>query len=593
MPIPRPEYPRPQFQRAQWLNLNGTWQFDFDDANQGLAGHWFDQHDFSQKIEVPFVFQSKLSGIGTNVIHDIVWYRREFSTPAEWNGQQIHLNFEAVDYRATVWINGVFAGFHEGGHTPFSLDITALLKGDTNAIVLRAEDITNDKGQPRGKQYWEKDSASIFYTRTTGIWQTVWLEPVAKTYLERIIITPQLESGSVQVAYEISGDVDTPYEIETSISFGGHTIVSESKAIDNSADKKKWATNPHSVFSTSPTFSLGDNLKVWSPETPNLYDVSMQIKRDGKLLDEVNSYFGLRSVTLKDGKLLLNGQPYYLKFVLDQGYNPDGILTFPSDEYIRKDIELTKAMGFNGARKHQKVEEQRFHYWADKMGFLLWGEMANVYIYSETAIQRVATEWQAAIRRDYNHPSIIAWTPMNESWGVPNLMTDPRQAQHLVAMYAITKSLDPSRPVISNDGWEHAKTDILTMHDYEGKRDILTPRYATQASTLASRPADRDLALPGFPYEGQPIMVTEFGGIGYKKDAQEGWGYTTASDDEDFIERYKAVVESIYASDTISGFCYTQITDVEQEINGLLTYDRQPKAPLEIIKQINDQKPTT
>jgi len=592
MSIPRPEYPRPQFVREQWLNLNGTWQFDFDDADAGLAEHWFDQHTFSKSIEVPFVFQSKLSGIGTNEIHEVVWYRREFTVPAEWSGKQVFLNFEAVDYRASVWINGVFAAFHEGGHTPFSVNTTKLLKNGSNVIVLRAEDITGDKGQPRGKQYWEKDSASIFYTRTTGIWQTVWLEPVSDLHLERVIITPHLESGSVHVEYEIVGDISTPYELETSISFGGKTVVSESQTVDANANKGKWATNPHAVSSINPTFSLGSDLKVWSPETPNLYDVNVKIKRGGKVLDDVNSYFGLRSVALKDGKLLLNGKPYYLKFVLDQGYNPDGILTFPSDEYMKKDIELTKAMGFNGARKHQKVEEQRFHYWADKMGFLLWGEMANVYIYSETAIQRVATEWQAAVRRDYNHPSVIAWTPMNESWGVPDLMNDPRQAQHLVAMYAITKSIDPNRPVISNDGWEHAKTDILSMHDYEGSRDVLTPRYATQESTLASRPANRELALPGFPYEGQPIMVTEFGGIGYKKDAQEGWGYTTASDDEDYIERYKAVVESIYASDTISGFCYTQITDVEQEINGLLTYDRQPKVPLEIIKQINDQKPT-
>ena len=592
MSIPRPEYPRPQFERTQWLNLNGTWQFDFDDANKGLAERWFDQHAFSQSIEVPFVFQSKLSGIGTNDIHDVVWYRREFSVPAEWSGQHIRLNFEAVDYRATVWVNGVFAVFHEGGHTPFSADITALLKNGSNAVVVRAEDITADKGQPRGKQFWEKDSASIFYTRTTGIWQTAWLEPVADLYLDRVIITPQLESGSVHIEYEISGDITSPYELETTISFGGKTVVSENQPIDSSGNQSKWATNPHHVSSIAPSFALGDDLKVWSPETPNLYDVELKIKRGGKVLDSVSSYFGLRSVNTKNGKLLLNGKPYYLKFVLDQGYNPDGILTFPSDEYIRKDIELTKAMGFNGARKHQKVEEQRFHYWADKMGFLLWGEMANVYIYSETAIQRVASEWQAAMRRDYNHPSVIAWTPMNESWGVPELLTDPRQSQHLASLYYLTKSIDQSRPVISNDGWEHAKTDLLTIHDYEGSRAVLTPRYATFQAIMKAQPAQRVLDLPGFPYEGQPIMVTEFGGIGYRKGDQAGWGYTTASGDEDFIERYRAVIESLYASPIIHGFCYTQITDVEQEINGLLTYDRQPKVPLDVIKQINDQMPT-
>lgn len=588
MTLPRPEYPRPQFVRSQWLNLNGTWQFDFDDADKGLPEKWFDNHSFSQTIQVPFVFQSKLSGIGTNDIHDIVWYRREFSVPADWANQRIQLNFEAVDYRATVWINGVFAAFHEGGHTPFSIDITKLLKSGTNTIVLRADDSTPDKGQPRGKQFWEKDSASIFYTRTTGIWQTVWLEPVAELHLERVIITPQLESGSVRVEYDLAGDINQPYDIETIISFGGQQIVAESKSYDTSADKA-WGSNLRSVVET---FNLGADLKVWSPETPNLYDLHVNVKRAGVVTDAVQSYFGLRSVSLKDGKFLLNGKPYYLKFVLDQGYNPDGILTFPTDEYMKRDIELTKAMGFNGARKHQKVEEQRFHYWADKLGFLVWGEMANVYIYSETAVQRVTNEWQTAVRRDYNHPSIVAWTPMNESWGVPNLIGDPRQAQHLVTMYALTKSLDQSRPVISNDGWEHAKTDILTIHDYEGKREVLTPRYATLDSILSAQPAQRVIALPAYPYEGQPIMLTEFGGIGYRKGEQAGWGYTTASDDADYIERYRAVVESTYASPFIHGFCYTQITDVEQEINGLLTYDRQPKVPLEAIKQINDQMPT-
>ena len=587
MTIPRPEYPRPQLQRVEWLNLNGTWQFDFDDANCGLVERWYENHTFAHSIQVPFAFQAKLSGIGTNDVHDIVWYRREFALPAAWGNQRIHINFEAVDYRASVWVNGVFAAFHEGGHTPFSADVTTLLQPGQNAVVVRAEDVTADRAQPRGKQYWERESASIFYTRTTGIWQTVWLEPVADLHVARLKLTTRAETASLDIEYELGGDVSAVYEIETSISFAGQTFLTESASIDNNLPNKEWDANPHLV-SQSISLAAGGALKLWSPETPDLYDLRVRLKRNGAVLDEVQSYFGVRTVSLENGKFLLNGHPYYLKFVLDQGYHPDGILTFPSDEVIRRDIELTKAMGFNGARKHQKVEEARFLYWADRMGFLVWGEMANCYWYSEAAVQRVTAEWQAAVRRDYNHPSIVAWVPLNESWGVPKLLHDARQPEHLNSLYDLTKALDPLRPVVSNDGWEHATSDLLTIHDYEGKGDVLTARYATLDSILSATPANRVLTLPGHDHHGQPIMVTEFGGIGYRKGEQAGWGYTTAENDDDFIERYRAVVEAMYSSPHIQGFCYTQLTDVEQEINGLLTYDRQPKVPLEIIKQIND-----
>ena len=587
MTIPRPEYPRPQLERAQWLNLNGTWHFDFDDANRGLAQRWYENHALSQSVQVPFAYQAKLSGIGTNDIHDIVWYRREFDLPAAWTNQRIHLNFEAVDYRASVWVNGVFAAFHEGGHTPFSVDVTSLLQTGPNALVVRAEDLTADRAQPRGKQFWERESASIFYTRTTGIWQTVWLEPVGNLHIARLKLTPRADSASIDIEYELGGDTSGAFELEASISFGGQSIASQTLTVNSNTPGKEWSANP-GISGHSISLGASSGLKLWSPETPNLYDLTVRVKQNGAVLDEVQSYFGVRTVSLENGKFLLNGQPYYLKFVLDQGYHSDGILTFPSDAAIRRDIELTKAMGFNGARKHQKVEEARFFYWADRMGFLVWGEMANCYWYSETAVQRITTEWQAAVRRDYNHPSIVAWVPLNESWGVPNLVSDARQPAHLNSLYALTKALDPLRPVISNDGWEHATSDLLTIHDYEGQGPVLRERYANLASILAAQPAKRILTLPDHDYNGQPIMLTEFGGIGYRKGEQAGWGYTTAENDDDFIQRYQAVVEAVYASPHIHGFCYTQITDVEQEINGLLTHDRQPKVPLHVIKKIND-----
>ena len=589
MTTPRPEYPRPQFQRAAWLNLNGDWQFDFDDADRGLLEGWQAQHTFSQTIRVPFTYQAKLSGIGTNDIHDVVWYRRELTIPSEWAGQRILLHFEAVDYRAQVWVNGVLAATHQGGHVPFSADITDLLRPQGNQLVVRAEDITADRGQPRGKQYWERDSASIFYTRTTGIWQTVWLEPVPALRLADLRLTPLVESSSLHIRYEVAGDIQSAYEIETVVTFNGQPVASANQSVGGAGSVPSWGANLNEV-TDSLSLAGSTPLALWSPESPSLYDLTVRLKQNGHVIDEVQSYFGMRSVTIEDGVFKLNGQPYYLKLVLDQGYNPEGILTFPTDDYMRRDIELTKAMGFNGARKHQKVEEARFHYWADKLGFLVWGEMANCYLYSEEAARRVADEWQASVRRDYNHPSIVAWVPLNESWGVPNLVGDARQPRHLNALHEITKSIDPHRPVISNDGWEHARTDLLTIHDYEGSGEVLRARYATLESTLAAQPAKRVLTVPGYEYSGQPILLTEFGGIGYRKGEQAGWGYTTAENDDDFIQRYRAVIEAVYASPVIQGFCYTQITDVEQEINGLLTYDRQPKVPLEVIRQINDAR---
>ena len=294
----------------------------------------------------------------------------------------------------------------------------------------------------------------------------------------------------------------------------------------------------------------------------------------------------MRKIAVENGQVMLNNRPYYMRLVLDQGYHPDGLLTFPADDSIRQDIELTRAMGFNGTRKHQKVEEPRYLYWADRLGLLVWGEMANAYRFSEIAVQRITSEWQTAIRRDYNHPSIVAWVPINESWGVPDLQGDPRQVDHLLAMYHLVRSIDPTRLVISNDGWEHARTDLLTIHDYEGDGEILHERYRTLENILAARPAKRDLFVAGFSHENQPILVTEFGGIGYQKDAQEGWGYTTASDDAEFIRRYRAVLEAVLASPEVQGFCYTQFCDVEQEINGLLTYDRTPKVDLATIREI-------
>lgn len=575
MSIPRPEYPRPQFVRDVWMNLNGTWRFAFDDDNKGLAEKWFNSGALNQEITVPFAFQSPLSGIGNNDFHDVVWYQRDFDLPAEWANQRLLLHFGAVDYRAWIWVNGIFAAFHEGGHTSFTVDITDLVKVPGNQIVLRVEDFAEDIYQPRGKQYWKRDSASIFYTRTTGIWQTVWLEPVGNCYLKNLKITPDIDAHTVQLEYELGGAIPEDLQLEASITF-------ENQAVIQAAHSPQDTVQP-----ISQTISIGDNAALWSPEQPNLYDLEVQVKHGKQVLDKVAAYFGMRKISIENGRVCLNNQPYIMRLVLDQGYHPQGILTFPTDADIKKDVELTQALGFNGARKHQKCEDPRYLYWADKLGLLVWGEMANAYAFSPTYVKRITAEWQEIVRRDYNHPCIVAWVPMNESWGVPDLKSDSKQRDHLTSLYHLTKSLDSSRLVISNDGWEHARTDLLTIHDYESSGAVLSERYATLESTIEARPAQRDLYVQGFQHDGKPILLTEFGGVAYRKSKQEGWGYSTADDEADFIKRLSEIVEAVYASPVLQGFCYTQLTDVEQEINGLLTYDRQPKTDLETIARIN------
>ncbi|MDZ4768843.1 MAG: glycoside hydrolase family 2 TIM barrel-domain containing protein [Chloroflexota bacterium] len=577
--LPRPEYPRPQFVREDWLNLNGTWRFDYDDEDTGLARGWAKHAPLTQTITVPFAFQAPASGIGSNDFHDHVWYAREFTMPRAWRGRRILLHFGAVDYCASVWVNGEIVIIHEGGHTSFSADITPFLMEDSsllNRIVVRAEDVAADRYQPRGKQYWERESASIFYTRTTGIWQTVWLEPVAQHGLRSVRMTPDIDAGAIACEYELLTPSENAVQVTAVVTLNGEAV-------------GEWTHElaPGTRFHDA-TLILGarDQVRLWSPETPHLYDVNFTVRQDGHLIDSVRAYFGMRQIAIIDGRVCLNGAPYTMRLVLDQGYHPEGLLTFPTDAAYLDDIDLTKRLGFNGVRKHQKVEDPRYLFWADQIGLLVWGEMANAYAYSSSYVQDINSEWVEAVERDYNHPCIVAWVPMNESWGVPDLAHDPRQRAHLRALTHLTRSLDTSRLVISNDGWEHAETDLLTIHDYEGSGDVLRARYATVESTTTARPANRDLYVSGYGYDGAPILLTEFGGIAYRKDAAEGWGYTTAGDEADFLRRLDEVMRAVRESPVLQGWCYTQLTDVEQEINGVLTYDRKAKADIATLRGI-------
>ncbi|WP_260411070.1 glycoside hydrolase family 2 protein [Cohnella xylanilytica] len=579
----RKEYPRPQFVRDEWINLNGEWEFEFDDRDQGIAAGWHRSRSFSRRIRVPFCYQSELSGIGTSEFHDTVWYRRFFTLPENNADRRWIAHFGAVDYEAKVWVNGRLVASHEGGHTPFSADITFAVKAGENEIVVRAQDYSRDVCLPRGKQYWKEKSELIFYTRTTGIWQSVWLEPVADTYLRSVRFTPDIDSNEIGIRTFLGGRREriSGLKLRISIAFGGEEVAEDEFAVREPEEARVIRLHDFNDH------GLG---RWWTPEKPNLYDVRFTLLKDGQVVDDVRSYFGMRKISVEDGKICLNNRPYYMKLVLDQGYFPGGLLTAPSGDDLRRDVELTKAMGFNGARKHQKIEDPLYLHWCDKLGLLVWGEMANAYQYSETYARRIIGEWQEAIERDYNHPCIVVWVPLNESWGVPNVLVDKRQQHHALTMYHLTKSLDPTRLVISNDGWEHVKSDIATVHDYEWRSEILEERYATAESAIGSIAQNRWIYVPGFPYEGEPVQLSEFGGISFRAHEEngEGWGYSAAKDSADFLERLTNVLRPVLGSPALQGYCYTQLTDVEQEINGLLTFDRTPKLPLETIRRLNE-----
>ncbi len=577
--IPRPEYPQPQFQRDQWLSLNGRWDFDFDDQNKGIAEDWASgSRKLAKEIQVPYCFESTKSGIGDTSFHPWVWYRRTFSIPDAWKGERVLLHFGAVDYRAKVWLNGKMIGTHEGGNVPFRFDVTPYLKAGPNVITLRAEDPPTDRYIPRGKQYWEPKSRGIFYTRTTGIWQPVWLEAAGESYLEKVRITPSNDGAVLFEASIERPEKDT--EFYAMVGLGGQVTASTMSVAEDSR-----ATG--SLFVRSP--------KLWSPGSPNLYGVTFELRRNGKVLDRVKSYFGFRSVGIENGRVALNGRPIYLKTVLDQGYWPESTLTPPTDEAIKYDIRMTKEMGFNGVRKHQKLEDPRYLYWADHMGLMVSSEMANAYLFDEDYVRRFTREWTEAVERDYNHPAIIMWIPINESWGVPNLR-DVRQQDHLKAMYTLTHSLDSTRLVIDNDGWEHTDmTDLFGVHDYTAHGDALEKKYKDVVAKRGTFVPNngRSVLAPGYVYNGAPIFLSEFGGISFimpgQKVSDVAWGYAGVEPNGDAaMGRLRGLYQGIRNTPVFIGICYTQLTDVEQEINGLMTFDRKPKFSVDELKKLND-----
>jgi beta-galactosidase/beta-glucuronidase len=570
---PRPEYPRPQFVRRDWQNLNGEWEFAFDDAERGLQEGWQDGRPLPSRITVPFPYQSEVSGVNVKEIHEVVWYARTLEVPPAWRAGDLLLQFGAVDYRTTLWVNGREVGHNRGGHVPFSFNIAPYLREGPNRVTLRVED-RQDLAQPRGKQSYSGLPHSIEYYCSTGIWQTVWLEPVPSIRIEELTITPT-EQDELLLRVDLHAPA-TGWRVEA-------------EARDGDAVAARAAV--HTTGAVAWLRLAIPDARHWSPDSPHLYGLRVRLFRKAELLDEVGSYAGLRTVRLEDGWLLLNGRRTYLATVLDQGYWPEGYLAAPSDAALRADVEWTKRLGYNGARKHQKVEDPRWLYWCDRLGLLVWSEMANARgAWSAESEESLLAEWERAVRRDINHPCVVTWVPINESWGFPELRENhPGQLAFLERIVTATRRLDPHRPVIDNDGWEHTDvTDICAVHDYTRTGTALRERYAETArgaplpSTIWT--GTRPIFLGGCAHRGQPVMLTEVGGFWTlptdlppaERDLlrRPNMQYVAA---DALLECYRELMEGIAGLGFVTGFCFTGLTDIEDEVDGLLSYRRHPK----------------
>ena len=564
--IPRPEHPNPQFFRKEWVNLNGEWEFARDHSVSGKERKLFEAESLPERITVPFCMESELSGIGDKDFCDCVWYRKEVQIPEAWlaDGGRMLLHVGACDYRTTVYVNGVEIGVHRGGYVSFSMEITAPLKVGKNVIIICAEDYVRSGNQPAGKQSFRYASRGCHYTRTTGIWQTVWLERVPCEYIKKADYTCNVENASVTVSATLAGGAGKTF---TAKAYWEGKLVAEASAVA--------AHNRCDVI-----LSLSE-LHLWELGKGGLYDLELTLGEDS-----VKSYFGMRSLSLDDTALVINGKKVFQRLVLDQGFYPDGICTAPSEQALIDDITRSMACGFNGARLHQKVFERLFLYHCDRLGYMVWDELGNwgLHTAEPTAWKGFLSEWGEIVERDRNHPAIIGWCPFNETH------EGKGQDDDLIAYgVQLTKTLDATRPVIDTSGWIHVgnASDIIDWHDYDQNPETFRKRYEDAAKGIPV------VNKTFCPYPLIPRFLSEYGGI--KWDVNSGnrsaWGYGNApTTAEEFIERFKGLTEALLFNPFITGLCYTQLTDVEQEVNGLYTYDRQEKFDPAIFRAILTQK---
>lgn len=595
MIIPRPEYPRPQFFRPEWLNLNGEWQFEIDYGDSGLERGLLER-TLSERIQVPFCPESKLSGIEHTDFMPCVWYRREVEIPARWSKCRILLHFQAVDYDATIWVNGQEVGRHRGGFTPFTCDLSEIAhSGEMATIVVRARDPRFDP-MPRGKQTRDYGNSGCLYTRTTGIWQTVWLEPVPEIYFLRPRITPDVSNHRFHI--ELPLNRNRPgYTIRAALAdVRGKTERGDITRVDIPAG-----------YDRAPQLDLNipsRRVRLWQPGEAHLYVITLTLVDENDLVvDHITSYAGLRSISIDGNRILINGKPVFQRLVLDQGYYPDGILTAPSDDALEHDIKISLAAGFNGARLHQKVFEERFLYHADRNGYIVWGEFPDwgsqefgpAQDHQRLPAAYVA-QWLEAIQRDYSHPSIVGWCPLNETWqALTDRLTDLDDGMR--ALFLATKALDLTRPVLDTSGYSHRvpESDVYDSHDYEQNP---VKFRATHGSTANWRPYENrmgaeNIRLMSIPYQDQPYFVSEFGGIWWNPSPSPGedsWGYgNRPKSSEEFYTRFEALCKTLLENPGMFGYCYTQLTDVFQEQNGIYTFERSPKFIIEHLWRVQRQ----
>ena len=581
-------YPRTQFVREQWLDLNGQWDFSFDDENCGEQEQWFKGFENQFNIQVPYTYETKLSGIEDETIHKFVWYHRKIKIDsARLKGHRYVIHFEGSDYFTKLWVNGQYVGSHQGGYSRFSFDIAYLLHDGENNITVKVED-SLDKQQPRGKQRWVSENFDCWYIQTTGIWKSVWAEYVPLTSIDSIKMTPVLKEGrlAVECFIDTNKEADlSKLNLEVYISYAGRTV-------NKSIFDVKNHLHLNLDVKAEPLPNVRQNVHMWSPQAPNLYDIEFRLIQAGQVVDEVASYFAMREIQIEGNQVLLNGRPLYQRLILDQGYWKDSHLTPPNEEALIKDLDRIQELGYNGLRKHQKIEDERFLYWCDVKGMLVWSEAAAAYEFSDNAVEKFTKEWISIVRQNYNHPCIITWVPFNESWGVSEIYSNRQEQRFTEAIYNLTKSIDAMRPVIVNDGWEHTVSDIITLHDYESEGEALKKRYTEFKDAILnaeiSHNKDKQVFAKGYHYKGQPVMITEYGGIALE-DNENGWGYgEKVQGEEEFIKRFKSLVMAIKELPYVSGYCYTQLTDVQQETNGLMDIERNYKVSKEKIREIND-----
>ena len=568
MKFERKEYPRPQFRRYNWQSLNGEWEFGFGE-----------KENYDRKINVPFSYQWEASGIGDKAVHDTVWYKRTFKIDRENKGKRALLCFNAADYETDVWVNGNHAIKHIGGFTPFKADITQYLKDGENEITVRCID-TLETSVPRGKQSWTGEPFTCFYYPNTGIWGSVWIEFFNEDCIENYSLQSDIDNRRVY------GYIETLYskadEAEIILTFKGKVLKKQKFSLDGKR------TN-YSISLADNAFDFGELL--WWVDNPNLINVDYVLYKDNKAVDRAHTRIGLRKISIENGKICLNGRPLYQRLILDQGYWNESGLTPPSAEALKKDIELSKAMGFNGARKHQKLEDPYYYYYAEELGFLVWAEMPSAYTFCDKEVKAITQEWQEIVNAAKNFTSVIAYVPLNESWGTREIKTNKEQQNFTRSLYYLTKSIDDTRIISTNDGFETIEeSDILGIHDYDIKNaEEFSVKYNGNYDGMY--PQGWALFADGHKYKGQPVLLTEFGGIAFVSEQKgEAWGYGNgAKNAEELLERLEQLINGL-AQTEFQGYCYTQLTDVQQEVNGLLYADRTPKVDLNNLKNIFGNK---